>query len=198
MLLPEGEYRYEIRRGAELIADEETTLSPARLAGVRRGAFAGDRHEVEADLDQAGVLQKCRIRSSRGPFARTASYAVAGDFLRGSVSAMAASTEITAKLGRFREIDADLVVMKALIIAHIRARGQNRFTGRVAAIDPATLVAASRKQTYRQRPGDPHHWLFEPHMGDSEEIAIDDEGRVVLRRDRRGHETRLISFTPRP
>ncbi|MGH7948147.1 MAG: hypothetical protein ACREQF_02860 [Candidatus Binataceae bacterium] len=197
MLLPEGEYCYEIRRGAEVIAREETTLTNARLSGVRRGAFASDRHEVETELDSADGVWKCTVRSHRGPFTRSASYEAADEILRGTVSAGAGSTSVEAKLGRFREIDADLVVMKALIIAHIRARGAVRFTGRVATIDAATLVAASRKQTYRQRANDAHQWLFEPHLGESEEVEIDDAGRIVCRRDSRGCETRLTSFTPR-
>jgi len=196
MLLPEGEYRYEIRRGAEVIAQEQATLTTTRLIGVRRGAYATDRHEVETELDSAGVVRACTVRSHRGLFVRSAKYMVADDVLRGSVSAGAGSSSVEAKLGRFREIDADLVIMKAIIIAHIRARGAARFTGRVTAIDPATLVAASPKQTYRQRESSAHRWLFEPHMGESQEIEIDDDGRIVCLRDSRGNQTRLSLFTP--
>jgi hypothetical protein len=96
-------------------------------------------------------------------------------------------------------VDADLVIFRALIIAHVRQRGQTRWTGRVVAIDPDTLVAATSKQTCRQRASDPHMWIYEPRMGDAEEIEIDDSGHVMRRRDSRGIETVLVSRTePNP
>jgi len=94
-------------------------------------------------------------------------------------------------------VDADMVIFRALTIAHIRERGQTRWTGRVAAIDPNTLVAATSKQSCRQRGNDPHVWIYEPRMGDSEEIEIDDSGLVIRRRDSRGIETVLVSKTIR-
>ena len=94
-------------------------------------------------------------------------------------------------------MDADLVIFRALTIAHIRARGQSRWTGRIAAIDPNTLVAATSKQTCRHRPNNPHVWIYEPRMGDSEEIEINDSGIVLRRRDSRGIETMLMSKTER-
>ena len=103
---------------------------------------------------------------------------------------------MTTKLGRYGEVDADLVIFRALTIAHIRERGQTRWTGRIAAIDPNTLVAVTSKQSCRQRGNDPHLWIYEPRMGDSEEIEIDDAGIVLRRRDSRGVETVLVSKEP--
>ena len=94
---------------------------------------------------------------------------------------------------RQAEVDADLIIFRALTIAHIRERGQTRWTGRVAAIDPNTLVAATGKQSCRQRGDDPHVWIYEPRMGDWEEIEIDDSGLVLRRRDSRGIETVLVT-----
>jgi hypothetical protein len=88
------------------------------------------------------------------------------------------------------------VIFRALTIAHIRARGQSRWTGRIAAIDVNTLVAATSKQTCRQRGNDPHVWIYEPRMGDSEEITIDDSGCILRRHDARGIDTILVSRTP--
>ena len=115
-------------------------------------------------------------------------------FLRGSVDTLAARNSTEAKLGRFREIDGGLILFKALIIAHARLRGQARFTGRVATIDPNTLIAASRKQIYRQRDAAGLRWVFEPLMGESEEIELDEAGRIARHTDRRGMETVLRTF----
>jgi hypothetical protein len=109
---------------------------------------------------------------------------------------MGSRNNLTTKLGRYREVDADLVIFRALTIAHIRARGQSRWTGRIAAIDANTLVAATSKQTCRQRGNDPRVWIYEPRMGDSEEITIDESGCVLRRHDARGIDTMLISRTP--
>ena len=48
-------------------------------------------------------------------------------------------------------------------------------------------------QSCRQRGSDPHLWIYEPRMGDAEEIEIDDSGVVLRRRDSRGIETVLAS-----
>ncbi|HEY6393857.1 MAG TPA: hypothetical protein VIX12_00495 [Candidatus Binataceae bacterium] len=196
MLLPEGEYRYEVRRGTELIATEHESLRGGKIAGERRIADGQNRHEVEAALDENGQIVRLSLSYVRGPFTRSASYEADGDFLRGSVSALAGRNVVSAKLGRLREIDADLVLFRALIIAHMRQRGQTRWTGRVATVDSNTLVAASSKQSCRVKSDDGKVWLYEPRMGDFEEIEIDAEGRILRRRDSRGIETKLIAALP--
>jgi hypothetical protein len=193
MLIADGEWRYEIRRAGDLIAVEEESLSWGRIRGNRRTPGGSNLYEVDAELDDAGLVLRVAVSYSRGPFNRKAAYESAESFLRGSVSAGGSRNDITAKLGRYGEVDADLVIFRALTIAHIRERGQSRWTGRVAAIDPNTLVASTIKQTCRQRGSDPRSWIYEPRMGDSEEIEIDDAGLVVLRRDSRGVETMLVA-----
>src|SRR6266705_672808 len=120
MLLPEGEYRYEIRRAAELIAIEEENRSDKRIHGIRHPANSSDVLEIEADLDEADLIARLVMRYRRGPFVRDAQYEADGDFLRGNVSALAGRNVLTTKLGRYREVDADLVIFRALTIAHIR------------------------------------------------------------------------------
>ena len=192
MLIPTGEYRYEIRRGGQLVATDEERFDGARISGVRSTRDGSNRHEVEAELAADGTVRRVSVRYARGPFTRNATYETAEDFLRGIVSAVAGRNAITAKLGRFREVDADLVLFRALTIAHLRARGHTRWTGRVAMIDPATLVAASHKQSARAADASLLKWIYEPRMGDSEEIELDAEGRILRRRDNRGTETILI------
>ncbi len=192
MTLAPGTCRYEIRRGGEIVAFEEETLSENRIVGVRRPPERPDRYQVEADINPDGTVGRVAVRYSRGPFVRNANYEAADDFLRGNVSALAGRTVITTKLGRYREVDADLVIFRALTIAHIRARGQTRWTGRVASIDSNTLVATTNKQSCRRAGDDPHKWVYEPRMGDVEEIEINDEGIVVERRDNRGTVARLV------
>jgi len=196
MVIPDGEFRYEIRRGGELIATEEESLAAGKIRGVRHPASGSNVYEVEAELDPDALVRRLVVRYSRGPFVRNATYESADDFIRGNISAMGSRNNLTTKLGRYREVDADLVIFRALTIAHIRARGQSRWTGRIAAIDANTLVAATSKQTCRQRGNDPHVWIYEPRMGDSEEITIDESGCVIRRHDARGIETILISRTP--
>jgi hypothetical protein len=196
MLIPDGEFRYEIRRAGELIATEEESLAAGKIRGVRHPAIGSNVYEVEAELDPDALVRRVVVRYSRGPFVRNATYESADDFMRGNISAMGSRNNLTTKLGRYREVDADLVIFRALTIAHIRARGQSRWTGRIAAIDANTLVAATSKQTCRQRGNDPHVWIYEPRMGDSEEITIDESGCVIRRHDARGIETILISRTP--
>ena len=196
MLIPDGEFRYEIRRAGELIATEEESLAAGKIRGVRHPASGSNVYEVEAELDPDALVRRLVVRYSRGPFVRNATYESADDFMRGNISAMGSRNNLTTKLGRYREVDADLVIFRALTIAHIRARGQSRWTGRIAAIDANTLVAATSKQTCRQRGNDPHVWIYEPRMGDSEEITIDESGCVLRRHDARGIETILISRTP--
>jgi len=196
MLIADGELRYEIRRAGELIAVEDEGLAAGRIHGIRRPASGSNVYQVDAELDDAGLVRSVAVSYRRGPFTRNASYESAGDFLRGSVSAMGGRNNLTTKLGRYREVDADLIVFRALTIAHIRQRGQTRWTGRVAAIDPNTLVAATVKQSCRQRGNDPRVWIYEPRMGDSEEIEIDESGLVLRRRDSQGIETVLAARAP--
>jgi len=196
MLIADGELRYEIRRAGELIAVEDEGLAAGRIHGIRRPASGSNVYQVDAELDDAGLVRRVAVSYRRGPFTRNASYESAGDFLRGSVSAMGGRNNLTTKLGRYREVDADLIVFRALTIAHIRQRGQTRWTGRVAAIDPNTLVAATVKQSCRQRGNDPRVWIYEPRMGDSEEIEIDESGLVLRRRDSQGVETVLAARAP--
>jgi hypothetical protein len=196
MLLPDGEFRYEIRRAGELVATEEETLASGKIRGVRHPASGSNVYEVEAELDPDGLVRLVVVRYSRGPFVRNATYESADDFLRGNISAMGGRQNLTTKLGRYREVDADLVLFRALTIAHIRSRGQSRWTGRMAAIDPNTLVAATSKQTCRRSTSNPNVWIYEPRMGDSEEIEINDSGLILRRRDSRGTETILTSRPP--
>jgi len=196
MLISDGEFRYEIRRAGELIATEEESLAARKIRGVRHPASGTNIYEVEAELDPDALIRRLVVRYSRGPFVRNATYESADDFLRGNVSAMGSRNNLTTKLGRYREVDADLVIFRALTIAHIRARGQSRWTGRIATIDANTLVAATSKQTCRQRGDDPHVWIYEPRMGDSENIVIDDSGCILRRHDARGIDTILVSRTP--
>jgi hypothetical protein len=198
MLIADGDFRYEIRRAGEVTAVETETLAWGRIHGIRRPAIGSDVYEVEAELDDAGLVRRVVVSYSRGPFTRNASYESTDGFLRGNVSAMGGRNDLTTKLGRYGEVDADLVIFRALTIAHIRERGQTRWTGRVATIDPNTLVAATIKQSCRQRGNDPHAWIYEPRMGDSEKIEIDESGLVLGRRDSRGIETVLVSPSPNP
>ncbi len=195
MLIADGEFRYDIRRAGELIAIETETLAWGMIRGVRRPATGSNVYEVQAWLDDGGLVRSVTASYSRGPFTRHAAYESIDSFLRGNISTGGSRNELTTKLGRYGEVDADLIIFRALTIAHIRARGQTRWTGRIAAIDPNTLVAATSKQSCRQRGNDPHLWIYEPRMGDAEEIEIDDSGALVRRRDSRGVETELVSKT---
>jgi hypothetical protein len=195
MLIADGDFRYEIRRAGELIAVETESLAWGMIRGTRRPASGSNVYEVEAELDDAGLVRRVAVSYNRGPFTRNASYESIDSFLRGNISAGGSRNDLTTKLGRYCEVDADLVIFRALTIAHIRARGQTRWTGRIAAIDPNTLVATTSKQSCRQRGSDLHLWIYEPRMGDSEDIEIDDSGVVVRRRDSRGVETVLVSKT---
>jgi hypothetical protein len=192
--LPAGEYRYELRRDGELFAIEEETLTDGLIRGARRTVDGLNRHEVEARLDADGFIVAVAVRYSRGPFRRSASYEAAGDLIRGYLIAAGGREEVSSKLGRMHEVDADLILCKALIIAHVRAREQARWIGRVALIDPNTLVVSSPKQTYRRRDETGRTWIFEPRMGDAEEFDLDEAGRILRRRARDAAETTLVGF----
>ena len=152
-MIPAGEYQYEFRRGGDLVATEEDRFSGGEISGIRRFVGSSDTFEATATLDETGMVARVSARYSRGPFSRSATYEANADFLRGTVSAMGSRTVETAKLGRYREVDCGLVLFKALMIAHTRARSQSRWTSRVATIDPSTLTAQTHKKTCRQKDG---------------------------------------------
>jgi len=193
VIIPEGEYVYEVREHGRLSANETVKLGPDSLSGARHSADAsGNVYEVEARLDNDALVQVIRLRYVRGPFSRTATYEASGENLRGSITAMGGRNTLEVKLGRFREVDAGLVIFKALLIAHVRTRGQTRWTARVAVIDPSTLVAKSIKQSVYQMESEPGTWLFEPAIGERETIALDASGRIVSHTTRSGVSSVLI------
>jgi hypothetical protein len=194
MLIAPGAYRYEIRRGGAIQAIEEDRCSEGIISGTRRTIDGANLHEVEAQLDADEAVARVTVRYNRGLFKRNAVYEASGDTLRGSVSAVAGHNEVLVKLGRFKEIDADLVLFRAMILAHVRARGQVRWTGRVAIIDPNTLVAAALKQNCRQTDAAGLRWVWEARMGDTEEIELDNAGTIVRQRDSWGVEKVLKEF----
>lgn len=194
MLMPEGDYRYDIRRAGTVIAVEQERHTAGLISGSRRTSDGDNLHEVEAVLDPEGNIVSINVRYKRGFFSRSATYAAVGESLRGSVSAVASQNEVVVKLGRFREIDADLVLFRALILAHVRARGQTHWTGRVAVIDPNTLVAAAIKQTCRRHDETGMRWAWEARMGDADEIELDGSGRIIRQRDSWGVEKVLVDF----
>jgi len=194
MLIAPGSYRYEIRRGGTVMAIEEVRYTNGAITGLRRTIDGANLHEVEAVLDAEETIKRVSVRYNRGLFKRSAVYEAADDALRGSVSAVASHNEVVVKLGRFREIDADLVLCRALILAHVRARGQVRWTGRVAIIDPNTLVAAALKQNCRQTDQAGLRWAWEARMGDSEEIELDGAGTIVRQCDSWGVDKVLLDY----
>jgi hypothetical protein len=193
-MIPAGEYHYEIRRGNDLVATEDDRFSNREIGGTRRFVSNADSFEATATLDEHGMIARVTARYSRGPFSRSAAYEANNDFIRGTVSAMGSRTIETAKLGRYREIDCGLVLFKALMIAHTRERGQTRWTSRVATIDPNTLTAQTHKKTCRQKDGHERTFIYEPRMGDIEEIEIDEAGRIVGIVDNTGTRIALKSF----
>lgn len=194
MLIAPGIYRYEIRRGGTILAVEEARYANGVITGTRRTNDGANLHEVEAVLDPEERVVRVSVRYNRGMFKRSAVYEAADDTLRGSVSAVASHNEVVVKLGRFREIDADLVLFRALILAHVRGRGQVRWTGRVAIIDPSTLVAAALKQNCRQLDAAGSRWAWEARMGDSEEIELDGAGKILRQRDSWDVQKVLVEF----
>src|SRR5260370_6266469 len=127
MLIGDGEFRYELRRAGELIAVETESLAWGRIRGIRRPASGSNVYEVEAELDDAGLVRRVAVSYSRGPFTRNATYESADNFLRGSIAAGGSRNDLTTKLGRYGEVDADLIIFRALTIAHIRERKQTRW-----------------------------------------------------------------------
>jgi hypothetical protein len=194
MIVPSGQYRYQIRRDGIVVAREETIYENGRITGTRESLDGSSRNEVAAEISEEGIVLRVNLRYARGPFSRNANYEARDEFLRGSVSALGGRNALTAKLGRFREVDADFVLFRALTIAHVRARSQTRWTGRVASIDSATLVVSSNKQSARSLDASGLRWSYEARMGDVEEIQTDSEGRILHRRDSRGGEAILTTI----
>jgi hypothetical protein len=195
-LLPLGKYRYEIRRQGVVLGVEETVFTGDAIEGVRRSPDGANSLEVNAALDNAGTIQRVKVSYSRGFFKRNAIYEASDETLRGSISALGGRNEIIVKLGRFREISGELALFRALLIARIRARGTSRWTGRVAVIDAATLVAASLKQSCRASDDRGLRWVYEVRMGDTELIELDEEGRLIEQRASDGTVTVLSGFAP--
>jgi hypothetical protein len=191
-----GVYRYELRRGDVEIAIEEARIERRAISVRRRDSDGRTLHHAEAILDTSARVSAIELRYSSALFTRDARYRADGESFRGSVSALAGRTEIVIKLGRFGEVEVTgMTVFRALILAHARARGQSRWTGRVAVIDPSSLVAVSLKQSCRLGRS-PASWIYEARMGESEEIELDASGRIVRRLDGDGGESRLISYAP--
>ena len=72
MLIADGDFRYEIRRAGELIAVETESLAWGMIRGSRRPASGSNVYEVEADLDEAGLVRRVAVSYNRGPFTRDA------------------------------------------------------------------------------------------------------------------------------
>ena len=191
-----GAYRYELRRRDVRIAIEEARIEQHAISVRRRDSDGRTLHHAAAILDTAAKVSAIELRYSSALFTRDARYRADGESFRGSVSAQAGRTEIVIKLGRFGEVEVTgMTVFRALILAHARARGQSRWTGRVAVIDPSSLVAVSLKQTCRLGRS-AESWLYEARMGDLEEIDLDESGRIVRHRAGDGGESRLVSYEP--
>jgi hypothetical protein len=195
MIVPCGRYRYQFRMQGQVLAVEDACLEAGRLTAKRESAVNKAVYEIDAVLDDNGFMRQMRLRYRRGPFARSAEYQVIDDVMQGSISTLSATSPTEVRLGRFREIDADLAICKALIVAHLREREQRRWTGRVALIDSTTLSARSVKHSYVQADEQRGVWLFEPAMGEQETLEFDSEGRLQRTQDQRGFEATLTSST---
>ncbi len=193
-MLPTGNYSYEIRQDGKLVAYEETSCSPVTIIAARRSADGLNRHAADVTLDAEHRISRISLSYSSSLFIRKASYEAAEDNLRGRISGVAGGrSEVVTQLGRFREVDvAGFLVFRALIISHLRQRGGERWTGRVAVIDANTLAAASIKQTCAQKNDSQYCWIYEPRMGEVERIELDQAGRIIRRRDNRGITAELM------
>jgi hypothetical protein len=193
-MLPTGNYSYEIRLHGELVAFEDSRFDAAMIVASRRSADGLSRHQVEAALNPEHRVYRITLSYSSSLFTRKASYEAVEDNLHGRISGLAGRNEIVVKLGRFREVEAaGFLIFRALIIGHIRLRGDAHWTGRVAVIDPNTLAAASVKQNCAQRNSSARSWIYEPRMGDTEHIELDEAGRIIRRRDNRGVTAELMT-----
>jgi hypothetical protein len=195
-LPPPGRYRYEIRNGGAVRAFEEAIVDDRVIQAIVRTVDGLTTHQVDASLDGEGRVSQIALRYASSLFKRDATYRADGESFRGNVSAMAGRNEVVIKLGRFGEVDAaELVIFRALLVGRVRFRGQVRWTGRVAVINPSSLMAASLKQTCRLDTAR-GFWIYEARMGDAEEIEIDPAGRITHRRDSRGRGDQLVAFEP--
>lgn len=189
-----GHYTYEIRLDGEIVAFEEARVEPLLIVASRRSADGLSRHRLEAALDSDHRVCRVSLSYSTSLFTRKAIYEAVEDSLRGRITGLAARNEVAVRLGRFREVDAaGFLIFRALIINHMQARGDDRWTGRVAVIDPTTLVGASIKQTCYRQENTEHSWIYEVRMGDAELLNLNREGHIVRRRDRRGLSAELIA-----
>ncbi|HJU12816.1 MAG TPA: hypothetical protein VJ728_18175 [Candidatus Binataceae bacterium] len=192
-MLPTGIYAYEIRLNGALIASEECRFDAVTISASQRSADGLSRRTVEAALDSEHRVHHITLSYSSSLFTRKARYEAVEGNLRGRISGLSSRNEVVVTLGRYREVDPGFLIFRALIIAHMRSRGEQRWTGRVAVIDPNTLAAASFKQTCTRHKDSEFCWIYEPRMGDAEQIELDDAGRIVRRRDNRGATAELIS-----
>jgi len=194
MLPPLGKYRFEIFQSSVLSAVEEATFTRQSLTVLRKATEGYTKHSIVAALDAEGRISTISVNYSSHLFKRDANYRTDGEVFRGSVSTVAGRNEIVIKLGRFGEVEvAGVVAFRMLILAHVLERGQPRWTGRVAVIDPSGLAAASLKQTCRIG-RTKNLWTYEARMGDTEEIEIDDAGRILMCRGQDRTGSKLVSF----
>jgi hypothetical protein len=193
-MLTVGSYFYEITVDSKVIAIEESKFNANVIVATRRSADGLSKHHVEAALDAEQRIQTVALSYSSSLFTRKANYQTVDDTIHGRISGLAGRNEIAVQLGRFREVDvAGFLIFRALVIDHIRLRGVTQWTGRVAVIDSNTLVATSVKQNCARRDKSELSWVYEPRMGDTEEIELDGGGRIVHRHDSRGFTARLIA-----
>jgi hypothetical protein len=196
-MLPIGKYSYETRLDGQTIAFEEISYDPPLLVSSRRSTDGLRRHQVQATLDAGDRVCRVFLSYWSSLFTRKASYEVVEESLRGRISGLASGNEVVIQLGRFREVDpAEFLVFRALILGHVRQRQDERWTGRVAVIDPNTLLAASVKHHCARRSVSDRSWIYERRMGDAEEIELDEAGRILRCRDNRGVTSKLIISAP--
>lgn len=196
MLPPPGKYRYEIRRDDAMIAVEEATFDRGSLTVVWRAVEGQTLLSVTATLDSDDRISQISLNYASHLFKRDANYRADDEVFRGSVSTIAGRNEIVIKQGRFGEVEvAGVTPFRMLTLAHVRERGQSRWTGRVAVIDPSGLTAASLKHTCRLGRVN-NLWIYEARMGDTEEIQLDDAGRILSSRNQDRTGSRLVAFEP--
>jgi hypothetical protein len=192
-MLPIGKYEYEIRLEGELVAVEQSSFDAATIIAARRSADGRSRHRLEAALDTDNCVRSVKLSYTSSLFTRKASYETVDDHFSGRISGVAGRNEVAVKLGRFHEVDvAGFLIFRALIIGHVRLRGVEPWTGRVAVVDPNTLAVALIKQNCARRNHSDDSWIYEPGMGDAEQIELDQAGRIVRRRDNRGLTAELM------
>ncbi len=187
-----GEYRYQITFHGEIVAYELAWVSSGRVLSRREAVGTKDFYQVEAQLDPQGNIIEAQASSLSGLFTRSARYRVVNDVVEGSVRGVSAITPLEIGLGRFREIDFDMAVFKALVISHLEQRGAEQWTGRVATVDPVTLVMRLVKHSYSRIGRAERIWRFEPAIGEIELIELDSEGRLVRREDEKGFKLKLL------